>query len=293
MSASSFFANRTVVIASMHRKEEAIAPLLSAALSVQTLVPEAFNTDAFGTFTREIDRPDDQLATARIKAEAALTVTGETLAVASEGSFGPHPQIPFVACDRELVLLCDRTHQLEIVGESLSTETNYRSQTIHSLEEAFAFAKAAGFPQHGLVVMRTSEPTFKEAPKKAPKEVLAKGITTEADLVAAVKMALAEAESLHIETDMRALYNPMRMKAIAQATQDLIQKINQCCPQCHFPGFTVVQRCPGLPCRCCGAATLLTLSELYACQHCGFQHTQSFPDSLKFADPGQCFYCNP
>ncbi len=275
----------------MHHKEQAIAPLLSAALGVKTRVPEHFDTDALGTFTRDVDRPADQLTTARLKAEAALDLTGETLAIASEGSFGPHPQIPFAACDREQVLLCDRTHSLEIVGEHISTETNYRSQTIHSFAEALTFAEAVGFPEHGIVVM----PVVMPVADRNPKEALAKGITT----VAALKEAVARALSLsaerkaHIETDMRALYNPTRMKAIAQATQDLIQKIQQPCPQCHFPGFSIVQHRPGLPCQLCGAPTLLTLSVLYRCQHCQCQQSQSFPDAIRFADPMHCFYCNP
>ncbi|WP_228024433.1 DUF6671 family protein [cf. Phormidesmis sp. LEGE 11477] len=132
MTALSLFTNRVAVIATMHHKEQAIAPLIEPALGVRTLVPTDFNTDAFGTFTRETKRPADQLATARLKAKAVLELTGERLAIASEGSFGPHPQIPFVACNRELVLLLDLEHELEIVGEALSTETNYQSQTVDS-----------------------------------------------------------------------------------------------------------------------------------------------------------------
>ena len=285
--ANQIFANRTVVIATMHRKEQVIAPLLSAALGVKTRVPEHFDTDALGTFTRDVDRPADQLTTARLKAEAALDLTGETLAIASEGSFGPHPQIPFVACDRELVMLCDRTHSLEIVGEHISTETNYRSQTIGGLAEALTFAQSVGFPEHGLVVMPVAD--------RNPKEALAKGMTTAADLKEAVArvLSLSAERKAHVETDMRALYNPTRMKAIAQATQDLIQKVQQPCPQCHFPGFSIVQRHPGLPCQLCGAPTLLTHSVLYHCQHCQFQQSQFFPDAIRFADPMHCFYCNP
>jgi hypothetical protein len=36
--------------------------------------------------------------------------------IASEGSFGPHPSLPFAALDRELVLLIDRETGLELVG---------------------------------------------------------------------------------------------------------------------------------------------------------------------------------
>ena len=285
MAASSFFAQRTAVIATMHRKEQAIAPLLESALRVKTFVPQNFDTDSFGTFTRDVKRPADQLATARLKAEAALDLTGESLAIASEGSFGPHPQMPFIAGDHELVLLCDRQHQLEIVGEILTSDTNYQSKTIDSLKAALDFAELAGFPEYGLVVMPTADDN--------PKASFAKGITTEAALVHAVSALLDRLPTAHIETDMRALYNPSRMRAIAQATQDLINKIEQVCPNCDYPGFSIAQKQPGLPCQLCHAPTLLTLSAIYRCGHCQFQQAQRFPDSAQFADPVNCFYCNP
>ena len=287
MSESSFFAGRVAVIATMHRKETAIAPLLESAWGVKTLVPAEFDTNRFGTFTREVNRPADQLTTARLKAKAALELTGETLAIASEGSFGPHPQLPFMACNRELVVLLDSQQQLEIVGECLATKTNYQSQTIRTPSEALAFAESVGFPEHGLVIMPSASGNLPEA--------IVKGITTEARLVEAVKLALEQSPSknAHIETDMRALYNPTRMEAIAHATEDLIRVAEQRCPQCDCPGFRVVKHEPGLPCGLCGTPTLLTLSVLYQCQRCQFEQRQPFPDALEFADPGQCPYCNP
>ena len=285
-----FFANRTVTIATMHQKEKAIAPLIEAALNVKTCVPQNFDTDRLGTFTREIQRPGDQTTTARMKAQAALEITGGTLAIASEGSFGPHPQIPFVPCNREIVLLLDTQHQLEIVGEVLSTDTNYQSQTVTSPQAALDFAQTVGFPEHGLVVLPAqSKGTTLDS------EAIAKGITQEAALIAAVTGAIAQSanQSAQIETDMRALYNPTRMKVIAEATTALIQQINQHCPQCNYPGFAISQRRPGLPCRFCGAATLLTIAVVYRCQHCQFQKTQQFPDKEQYADPARCPYCNP
>ena len=281
------FSGRVAVIATMHRKEQAIAPLLEAALDLKTLVPQDFDTNAFGTFTRDVDRPADQLSTARIKAEAALDLTGEALAIASEGSFGPHPNIPLLPCDRELVLLLDRQHNLEIVGQVLSTETNYRSQSIRSFEEALTFAQTIGFPEHGLVVMpaASGQSTAK----------IAKGITTESALQDAVETTLEQSPNgnIHIETDMRALYNPTRMSAIAEATQTLLETIERRCPQCDCPGFSEVQRFPGLPCSLCKTPTLLTLSLLYECQRCQFQHKELFPDGEQAADPALCPYCNP
>ncbi len=279
-------AGRVAVIATMHQKEQAIAPLITAAWNVKTLVPTEFDTDAFGTFTRDINRVADQLTTARLKAEAALTLTGETLALASEGSFGPHPQLPFVPYSREFVLLLDTVHQIEIVGEATSTNTNYRSQAIASCEEALSFAKSVGFPAHGLVVMESAG---------APNRPIAKGITQESDLITTVELALSNSPDgkIHLETDMRALYNPTRMQAIAQATENLIQLVAQRCPECDCPGFGIVERRPGLPCSLCYAPTSLTLSELYRCQKCDYQCWMRSPNAPDFADPGQCPYCNP
>lgn len=279
-----WFAGRVAVLATMHRKEQAIAPLLEARLGVTVVVPPEFNTDSFGTFTGDIKRPADQRTTARLKAAAALRQTGESLAIASEGSFGPHPQIPFVACDREVVLLLDQQHQLEILGEALSTDTNHRSQTVHSPDEALAFAKSVGFPSHGIVVQAEAVGT-----------VIAKGITVPEELIAAVEQAVQQSPSrqARLETDLRALYNPTRMGVIAQATEALLKVISQACPACGCPGFSEVKRWPGLPCGQCGTPTPMTLSVRYQCQQCQYQQDDRCPNSPPVADPSCCFYCNP
>ncbi|RZM77363.1 DUF6671 family protein [Leptolyngbya iicbica] len=284
---ASEFIGRQAVIATMHRKEQAIAPLLQSSLGVSIHVPPDFNTDRLGTFTRDIKRPADQLATARLKAQAALDLTGGDLAIASEGSFGPHPEIPFVPCDRELVLLLDRQHNLEIVGQAISTQTNYRAQTVRSVDEAVAFATAVGFPKHGVVVMPTDGAIESAA--------IAKGITTKQELTQAVSKAIGQSErgTAHIETDMRAHYNPTRMQVIAAATENLIQLISQRCPSCQCPGFSIARRNPGLPCAWCHTPTLLPLSVTYRCQRCDFGQAKNFPDGQQTADPGNCAYCNP
>lgn len=281
------FAGRTALIATMHHKEQAIAPRLEAALGVQTQIPANFNTDRFGTFTRDVQRPADQLATARLKAQAALEQTGETLAIASEGSFGPHPDIPFVACDRELVLLLDIEHHLEIVGQALSTDTNYRSQTVRSVEEAFTFSQTVGFPEHGLVVMPQAA--------GADAQDITKGITTAAALTTAIETGLTAAKTgtAHIETDMRAHLNPTRMQVIGAATDNLVQAIARRCPVCDCPGFAIIRHNPGLPCAWCGTPTQLTRSVTARCQRCKYEQTDRLPQGEATADPGNCPRCNP
>ncbi len=283
----SFFQNRIAVLATMHRKEEAIAPILEKEIGVQVVVPSDFDTDQFGTFTRDRDRPGTQLEAARLKAEKVLELTGETLAIASEGSFAPHPSFPAIPCNRELVLLLDRQNNLEIVGWEISTETNYSHATIQSLEEALQFARQAEFPTHGLVVMMHQS-------SKTPEEIF-KGITTEAELEAAVMAVLERSANgrIHIETDMRAHQNPTRMGVIAKATMNLIQAIQRACPVCSTPGFELVEHRPGLLCELCGSPTNLTRVAVYHCKTCGSQQDILYPDGIQMADPTYCNFCNP
>ena len=119
------FHDRLVVIATMHRKELAIAPILQTSLGVRVTVPQNFDSDLFGTFTRDIDRPANQIETAELKARKALELIDADLAIASEGSFFPHPMlgIPF---NREIVFLMDQKHNFSVYGEFLSTDTNFR-----------------------------------------------------------------------------------------------------------------------------------------------------------------------
>ncbi len=287
MSEISSFRNRVAVLATMHGKEQAIAPILEPELGLKIQVPPDFDTDRFGTFTRDIDRSGTQLEAARKKALSAIEQTGFDLAIASEGSFAPHPAFPMLACDRELVVLIDILNDLEIVGESISTETNFNHCSVSSFDQAYQFAIKAGFPNHGLVVMVSKDATDRD-------DIL-KSISNIDQLKEAVEIALAQSTtgSVHIETDMRAMYNPTRMNAIAQATHDLIKNLKHCCPNCSAPGFTVSNVRSGLPCRWCGAPTGLTLAQIYQCQKCDFEQEKLYPNDVQSADPMYCLYCNP
>lgn len=280
------FADRVAVLATMHRKEKVIAPVLERELGVKIIVPP-FDTDRFGTFTRDQERTGTQLEAARLKAEMVLELTGATIAIASEGMFAPHPGFPAIPCNRELVLLLDKVNGLEIVGEEFSLETNYSHKQVSSYQEAIEFAEKIGFPEHGLVVMVNQD-------AKKPDQIF-KGITSDRELLEAITAALAQSKTgtVHLETDMRAMYNPTRMKVIEKATLQLVELIHSACPQCSMPGFSLVQRMPGLPCELCGLPTALTHLAIHQCQKCGFSQQIPFPDGIEVADPAQCGYCNP
>ena len=282
----SIYNNRVAILATMHNKEKVISPLLKEHLGINLIVPQGLNTDVFGTFTREIKRPDTQIITARLKAKKALEMDDEKIAIASEGSFAPHPLIPYIYANREIIIFLDQENDLEIIGEVFSMETNFNHQTISSLEEAEEFGEKVGFPEHGLVI------SFDNISKG--KTEFIKGITSKENLINSVETAIKNTNGkFHIETDMRAMYNPTRMKNIALATQDLINKINSLCPQCHTPGFMINQKIPGLPCELCHQPTSLIKAVIFQCQKCNFTQQQLFPNNQEFADPSLCEYCNP
>jgi len=282
-----FFKNRVGVLATMHKKEEIISPILEKELGIKINVPQGLNTDQFGTFTRDIERKGNQLEAARYKAKEALAITGETLAFASEGTFGPHPFLPFVPFNREIVLLLDQANELEIIGDATTTDTNYNHKVVKTFQEAYDFSVAAGFPQHGIVVQVS-------ACTKDQTEII-KGIITKEALKNAVELALKKSKNgeIYVETDMRALYNPTRMKNIETATRDVVKNIYNLCSECSWPGFKLIESKKGLPCDWCGLPTELLCSVIYSCKKCGYSEEKLYPNGMEKADPRHCQYCNP
>lgn len=280
-----WFQGRRAALGTRHGKEQVIAPLAQRELGIGVVVPPDFDSDRFGTFTREIARTDSQLDTARKKAFAAMDITGLDLGLASEGTFGGHPQVPFLPGNVEVVLLVDRLNGLEIRGVHIATDVRFVHDWVTNVEEAFAFASRAGFPEHGLVV------------RPGPDEPngLIKGIVEHDQLQKAVEVTLASSLDgrIYVESDLRAHMNPFRMMAIREATLDLIANAQRACPSCGAPGFRIVEDRPGLPCRWCTTPTDGTLALVFACQLCGHQHEKLYPDGRTEAEPGECSFCNP
>jgi hypothetical protein len=208
------FKDRYLVIATKHKKEIVIAPILEKELGVKCILPLNFDSDELGTFTGEIERKDDPITTARKKCFKAMELTNCDLAVASEGSFGPHPTLFFVNADDEFLLFIDKKIDLEIIVRELNTETNFKGAIINSEKHLLEFAKAVNFPSHGIIIRDTQE-DFKE---------IEKGIIDLELLKIKFDYFLKKYNQVYVETDMRALYNPSRMKVIEAATHKLAQK---------------------------------------------------------------------
>ncbi len=277
------FQGRKLIIATKHQKEKVIAPLLEDALGVVCFVNESFDTDTLGTFTGEVERELDPIATARQKCLLAMELSNCDLGVASEGSFGPHPSLFFVNADDEFLIFIDKKNSLEIIVRDLSTETNFNGKEIESEKELLEFAQSVHFPSHGLILRKS----------KTDNSEIIKGITDLDQLKAAFKKLLEKSKSIYAETDMRALYNPSRMQVIEAAAKKLLAKINAVCPQCNTPGFGITDAKRGLECSLCGSPTQSTLSYLYVCQHCQYTKEEMHPHGKTSEDPMYCDYCNP
>jgi hypothetical protein len=277
------FKGRTLLIATKHQKEQIISPIFEKELGVTCSVPDHFDTDVLGTFTGEVERQADPITTARQKCEMAMDQANADLAIASEGSFGPHPSLFFVNADEEILVFIDKKNNLEIIVKELSTTTNFNASEIGSLRALKEFANKVGFPSHGLI-LRQSKDDFKN---------IYKGITTWVKLIDAYNYLINHSDTIYVETDMRAMYNPTRRNVIQIATNKLIEKIKNNCPICKTPGFGITGVKEGLPCSACKAPTRSVLSHLYSCQKCNYEEFKVYPYDKTEEDPMYCDRCNP
>ena len=277
------FEGRTLLIATQHGKEKVIAPIFEKTLGVTCVVNHLLDTDSLGTFSGEIERKLDPIATVRQKCLLAATYHNIDLVIANEGSFGSHPTLFFSAADDEFVMLVDLKNNLEIIARELSTTTNFGGENITTQQQLLAFAETSLFPTHALI-LKSSE--------KKP-AVIYKAIQNENDLLEKFHHLKTTYETLFVETDMRAHLNPSRMKLIEKVTQKLVKKIQSCCPNCKTPGFDIAKVLDGLPCQLCKSPTKSTLAFVYQCKKCAFQTTAKFPHKKQFEDPMYCDFCNP
>lgn len=253
MSTRKFFEGQRCVIATMHGKEQIIQPILENRFGLICELPGGLDTDQFGTFSGEIERRGSQVEAALLKIKQAFEQSDAAFAIASEGSFGPHPQLGFVPADIETIVCSSRSGELQIIATEMSTATNFGSANVTSSVQLLDFAKISGFPEHGLILKLTG----------LNGEIigLKKGIQDQAGLLEEYERLWRQAGTLVVETDMRAHMNPSRRKVIASVAEKLALKMASGCPACNFPGYEVVTYQPGLPCDTCGQATRRTFIQ--------------------------------
>lgn len=277
------FQNRKIIIATKHQKESVIAPVFEKELGVCCFTDSTFDTDLFGTFSGEIERKLDPLATARAKCLGAMKQAKCDLGIASEGSFGSHPTLHFIPANEEFMVFIDTKNKLEITSREIRTQTNFAGKQVTNTKDLMDFALASGFPLHGLIL------------RKAVNDYSAikKGITDSEFLKMAFEEIADNTMGAYVETDMRAMYNPTRMGVIQQTAQNLVQKIKSICPACQFPGFAISSAQKGLLCKSCGLPTNSILQYNYVCKMCDYCKVEVYPHDKTAEDLMYCNYCNP
>lgn len=278
-----YFKGRTLVIATKHKKEKVLAPVLSEALGVNVIVADNLDTDDFGTFSGEVERNNSPLETARLKCDEARKLTGENLIVASEGSFGAHPTMCFVPADEEILVMKDYLNDTEYKVKTISTQTNFNGNEYYEWQHVLFFASQVNFPSHALIVRR-SRTDYTE---------IHKGITDWNALKESFMYFKKKFGRAFIETDMRAMHNPTRMKVIEEAALKLKETIYTLCPVCEMPGFQVYETIKGLPCNQCNEPTRTPKEMIRICSRCGHSEKKAFREGKITEDAMFCDQCNP
>lgn len=283
----SAYAGSCFVLTTKHAKSIAAASPFWDKLKA-SMIEYPMDTDLLGTFTGEVERAGTALECARLKCEWSLKRLGDKVefALASEGSFGPHPFVPYLACDHEILYFIDRRHDFHLHLSHLSPNTNYGMKAVGSWEDLQTFAEASQFPSHALIL----RPDGKEI--KAP---VFKGVDSQAALEEAFQECLKHSSEgkVSVETDMRAMFNPSRMKVIGELAAKMAERLATHCPNCSFPGWGKVRVEKGLKCWSCHSETDLVKSEVFGCVKCDFESIHGRADKLTQAEPLNCGHCNP
>ncbi len=277
------YLGRVAALATRHGKEAIVAPILASA-GLEIVVADV-DTDRFGTFSGEIPRRGTPLDVAERKARAAISRSGLDLGLASEGSFGPDPMLPFTTSDVELVVLVDDVHGIVVHEQSISLGVAVTAITV-GLDipdsELIEFCRRAGFPNQGLICR----------PADGRPERITKAITTADGLRRSIELAATGSSDRMaiVEPDLRAHLCPSRRPVIAAAAARLAARLERRCPACGSPGFGRERFEPGRRCGWCHLPTEQPAARVESCPRC--EHEERQP-TAGAADPVDCRHCNP
>lgn len=205
--------------------------------------------------------------------------------MASEGSIGPHPSVPWATLDHEFVVLVDKDRGTVVVGAATALDIIAVSFTARTGGDLATRLAGADLPTHGVVV----------APNAGPARPVHRALRIPEDIAAAVAdcAAVSPDGRARIETDFRAHLCPSRQRVIASAAANLAARLASTCPTCATPGWGQVRVLTGLPCSWCGQHVPQPRAALDACAACPFILQRPLVPPGTRADPASCNFCNP
>lgn len=271
-----------VAVATKHGKLEQIRPHF-ATLKDFELVLAPIDTDEFGTFSGEIERQKSPRETVIDKAIAGAKAIGADFGIASEGTIGPHPQIPFINADQELMAFVSISRGIQIVEAYTSTEIVAHTQTITdetNLEESLS---KFDLPQHSVNIVIEGE---------AHKEVI-KGLSDRGEILGILEKARVNpANTVKVESDFRAMSSPSRQANISRCAELLAFRLSSKCPSCSEFGWGKIGYEYGLACESCESMNdRVANAEKLGCLSCNHVELRSLGSST--LDPSRCEFCNP
>ncbi len=269
------------VIVTQHEKGAVVDPIFSEVLGVRVTELHA-NTDQLGTFDGEMPRRDGPLATALAKAQIGRDL-GVTRVLASEGTFSPHPAMPWMTVNSELIVALVDDLPSPVVGSAVSLETVVFSREVGPDDDLHEIATQAKLAGHAVLVRNIDDEPA----------VLSKGIQDGDALREALTRVwrVSPSRRAHVHSDLRAHLSGSRRSVIAAAARDLAVRLSQTCPSCHIPGWGATEVIRGAPCTDCGRATNQIRGERLSCPHCLVSESRIDLDLR--GDPGACDRCNP
>jgi len=254
-----------IVLSTKHAKSGALSAPFWQTLKA-SMIECPVDTDLLGSFSSQGSRAGNAIECARRKCQLSLRRLGEKVkfALASEGSFGPHPFLPGRASDFEVLYFIDREHGFQLHLSCLSAKTNFAMRAVGSMEELREFAAKALFPAHGLILRpnRSVDPTL-----------VFKGVDAEGALESAFRECVKHSadRKAWVETDMRAMFNPTRMEVIAELGGRLAERLAALCPKCSTPGWGRVRLLPEMDYGDCAGGVAVGASEVHGCVKCGHE----------------------
>ncbi len=279
------YENAQIGLATKHAKKTAIAPIFKSILGAEVIDLDV-DTDILGAFSGEVPRIGSALETVKRKCEMGIEKGFFDFCLASEGSFGPHPDYPFIPCDQEILYFIDNLKKIHVWATIFSNKTNYNFKKTTSFPELLEFSKKVKFPTHALII----RPNIWEN-----KNHIFKGVQTEEGLKYSLEVSMKRSKdgAAWVETDMRAHMNPSRMSVIQEVARKLANQLNTPCPQCNSPGWGIKRVERGLKCSYCSFETDWVKSEIYGCVFCSCEFKQLRSDGIMSVDPSMCKMCNP
>ena len=271
-----------IALATKHGKEQQIAPAFTELLNAEIVVADV-DTDILGTFDRRIARTNSVLDTAIAKARMGMNELQLPYGIASEGTIGPDPMVPWVASDIELVVFVDDQRELIVHEMVRSLEIAAHSVTVTDIDELDAALSKFSLPTHAVIVR----------PERDDDDPVIKGLRDNVAIRAAVAECLARGP-VRIESDHRAHCSPSRQAVIAATATKLAQRLASACPECDSPGWGITGTVRGLPCASCANNVARAIrAHLWTCASRSCEYDRTVDVDVSTADPAQCDCCNP